>query len=110
MSSNNRSQTITFRLPNEICDAVDVMAGAQGISRGNWVRGQVLAAVSRPNKDELSAILEDLVANNMRLEKSAFELQRALVRHLYYTLTRVGSVEHSAAEFLAKEKLFREES
>ena len=82
MSSNNRSQTITFRLPNEVCDAVDVMAGAQGISRGNWVRGQVLAAVSRPNKDELSSILEDLVATNMRLEKNQFELQRAFIHRI----------------------------
>jgi hypothetical protein len=106
MSSNNRSQTVTFRLPNEICEAVDVMAAAQGISRGHWVRGQVLAAASRSNKEELEAVLNDLVATNVTIEKRLHELQRAFIRHLYYTLTRVGAVEHAAAESLAKEKLF----
>ena len=106
MSSNNQSQTITFRLPHEICEAVDVLAAAQGISRGHWARGQVLSAVSRPDKEELEAVLNDLVQTNLAIEKRLHELQRAFMRHLYYTLTRVGSIEHVQAETLVKEKLF----
>lgn len=108
MPVNKRSKNITFRLPHEVCEALDVLAAAQGISRGHWARGQVLSAVSRPSKDELEAVLNDLVATNIALQKSLDELQRALIRHLYYTLTRAGSVEHSVAEALAKEKLFPE--
>lgn len=108
MSVNRRSQNITFRLPIELCEAVDVLAAAHGISRGHWARGQILAAISRPNKDDLESILNHLVKSNADLEQRLLELQRAMIRHLYYTLTRVGSVEHAAAESLVKEKLFPE--
>ena len=106
MTNNNRSQTITFRLSKELCDAIDVLAAAQGISRGHWARGQVLAAVSKPNKDDLEAVLNDLLATDAKINRRLKELERALVAHLYYTLTRAGSVEHAVAETLAKEKLF----
>lgn len=108
MKSNKRSQTVTFRLPHEVCEAVDTLAAAQGISRGHWVRGQILAAASRPSKDDLAAVLNDLVSTNLSLEKRIAELQRALMRHLFYTLTKAGSVEHAVAEVIAKEKLFPE--
>ncbi len=108
MNSNNRSKTITFRLPIGVCEALDRLAAAQGISRGNWARGQVLSAVSRPDKGELEAILNNLIEANLALEERLQELQRALIRHLYYTLTKVGSIEHPLAEAIAKEKLFPE--
>lgn len=108
MTLRRQSQTITFRLPSELCDALDTRAAAQGISRGNWARGQVLAAIMRPEKDELEAVLNNLVETNITIETKVNELQRALIRHLYYTLTKVGDIEPSVAESLAKEKLFPE--
>lgn len=108
MPVNKRSQNITFRLPREVCEALDVLAAAQGISRGHWARGQVLAALSRPSKDELEAVLNNLVETNIAIETKVNELQRALIRHLYYTLTKVGDIEPSSAESLVKEKLFPE--
>lgn len=108
MTSRRQSQTITFRLPLEVCESLDALAAAQGISRGNWARGQVLAAITRPDKDELEAVLNHLVETNVALEAKLSELQRALVRHLFYTLTKVGGIEPSVAESIAKEKLFPE--
>ncbi len=108
MSANKRSQNITFRLPHEVCEALDVLASAQGISRGHWARGQVLSAVSRPNKDDLEAILNHLISTNTELERRLIQLELGLIRHLYYTLTKVGSMEHAIAESLVKEKLFPE--
>ena len=108
MSSNRRTQSITFRLPHELCESLDVLASAQGISRGHWVRGQVMASISRPTKDDLSAVLNDLLATGNAIEEQQRQIKRALIRHLYYTLTYAGSVEHQLAESLAKEKLFSE--
>ncbi len=104
MDSKQRSQSISFRLPIAIAQAVDIRAAEQGISRGNWVRGQILAAISQPDKEDIAALFESFQSSIEKVESKLAKIQIAQARSLYFCLTQIGNIDPEKARLLIKKK------
>ena len=102
LNSNRRSKSISFRLPLSIAEAADERAAQCGISIGNWVRGQVIASVSQPDKESFVGLLEELLDGLEKLNTRLEVLESSQRRTLYYCLTKIGSTSPEAAKQLIR--------
>lgn len=131
MSPSNRSRSISFRLPVEIAEIANKSAIEHGLSLGHWVRGQILMAVNRPDKDELAAILGDIYSSIEKTENHASQLEKRIksveasvsdfgksltsinrkqLQSLFLILTRVGQIDQEVALKLVKDTNARKEA
>lgn len=79
-----KSQTIGFRVPNEIADSIDEARKAFGISRGDWVRGVVVRSLAAVNTQDdsqlddvrcqLQSIFDNVTTNRLALKRVAYSL------------------------------------
>lgn len=82
------SETISFRLNDEVAKLVDRARGPFGISRGEWVRGLVINHLQNNSVDQVSGELIELRQSVLGLQAGSQSLQDSIRRLAYVLLTQ----------------------
>jgi hypothetical protein len=101
------SETISFRADKELARLIDESRCPFGISRGDWVRGVVIARVQGNDALERDAQITDLRRTLDEMQVDAQRLQSQIRRVTFTLLTILGQGPQDEAKAIVH-KIFLE--
>ncbi|MBX9792572.1 MAG: hypothetical protein K2Y37_27035 [Pirellulales bacterium] len=92
-----RSETISFRAPDELCRFIDKRRAALGVSRGDWVKGVLYALLYDEANETIIALLGELAHDLKKLNTNQ-------ARALFAVLTVIGQMTPAEAKQVIRKK------
>lgn len=105
-----RTETVSFRADPDLLKLIDDQCQRFGISRGNWVRGVVLAHLHRSANPVDPVDLGPVERKLDGLERLLDLLKTDLARSLFFVLTRVGEMPVGEAREFVRSKFTEHEA
>jgi hypothetical protein len=96
------SETISFRADTDLARLIDTARSPFGISRGDWVRGVVIAQLHRGEASDLDVHVTDLRKTLEELQTDAHRLQTQGRRMMFTLLTLLGHVPSDEAKTIVQ--------
>lgn len=99
------SEPVSFRASAQLLKQIDARREPFGISRGDWVRGVVLQALSSQDASTLASQIDALTATLGDISDETRGFKRDLARSLFLVLVHAGSLSSEDARKIVQEKL-----
>lgn len=101
------SETVSFRADDDLLKRIDAECAEFKVSRGQWVRGVMMAHFQRQEAAITQDDLADLFRRLDELTSQVNAIRPAVARSLFFVLTRVGNLPSAAAKELVRAKLLK---